>query len=39
MSFKYINQIPTAEDIIRDIPLPDSLKEIKSQRDKEIKEK
>lgn len=38
MSFKYINRIPTAEDIIREIPLPDSLKEIKSQRDKEIKD-
>lgn len=38
MSFKYITKIPTAKEIVSEIPLSDSLKKIKDQRDKEIRD-
>ncbi|AFS78535.1 phospho-2-dehydro-3-deoxyheptonate aldolase AroG [Gottschalkia acidurici 9a] len=38
MSFKYINKIPSPEEIINAIPLEKSLVDIKSKRDKEIRE-
>ena len=38
MSFKYINRIPSAKDIIAEIPLSDALKKIKAERDSEIRD-
>lgn len=37
MSMKFIQRIPTAEEIIEQIPLPDHIKDIKLKRDNEIK--
>ena len=37
MSFKYINKIPSPEEIISDIPLSSELIDLKSKRDSEIK--
>lgn len=38
MSFKYINKIPSPEEIISDIPLEPKLQDLKAKRDNEIKE-
>lgn len=38
MSFKFIKQLPTPEEIRQQIPLPAGLAELKRQRDAEIKE-
>lgn len=38
MSFKYIRNIPSANDIIAEMPVPDMLKSVKKARDKEIKD-
>lgn len=37
MSFKYIRQIPSTEEIFDEIPLDEKLKHIKAQRDAELK--
>lgn len=37
MSFSYIRQIPSAEEIINEIPFPEELSTLKQSRDKEIK--
>lgn len=37
MSMKFVQQIPCVEEIIREIPLPNHIKIIKENRDKEIK--
>ena len=36
MSFQFLNQLPTPEDIKRDYPLSDELKQLKKERDKAI---
>lgn len=36
MSIKFIKQIPSAADIIKQIPLPSHIKEIKAQKDRDI---
>jgi 3-deoxy-7-phosphoheptulonate synthase len=36
MSFEYIQKIPDARDILDSIPIPDDLRKMKSERDKEI---
>lgn len=36
MSFKFMNQLPTPEEIKRDLPLGDKLSAVKAARDKEI---
>ena len=36
MSFTYINPMPTPEEIARELPLTDELKELKQKRDQEI---
>lgn len=38
MSFNYIRQLPTPEEIIEQFPIPEKLKRIKEKRDKEIKD-
>ena len=38
MAFEYIQEIPSADDIIAEIPLPDDLKAIKQARDCEIRD-
>lgn len=38
MSFEYIRNIPSAEEIIAEIPLPENLKKVKEERDKVIKD-
>jgi len=38
MSFKYIRDIPSAEDIIREMPVSGEVKNLKAARDKEIKD-
>lgn len=37
MSMKFIKRIPSAEEVLEHIPLPDHLKEIKKKRDQEIR--
>lgn len=37
MSFKYIREIPSAEELCRQIPVPEELKKLKASRDEEIK--
>ncbi|HDO23234.1 MAG TPA: 3-deoxy-7-phosphoheptulonate synthase [Nitrospirae bacterium] len=37
MGFKYLHKIPEAKEILEAIPLPDNLKKIKSERDREIR--
>ncbi len=37
MSFEYIRRIPDAEEVLKTLPLPEQLKEIKAKRDEEIK--
>lgn len=37
MSMKFIKKIPTAHEIIEEMPLPDHIKEIKRNRDEEIR--
>jgi len=36
MSFEYLRKIPSATEVILEFPLPDNLKKIKRERDKEI---
>ena len=36
MSFEYLRQIPSVNDILTQMPLPESLKKIKNDRDKQI---
>ena len=36
MSFTFLNELPSPEEIKRDYPLSDKLKALKKQRDKEI---
>jgi 3-deoxy-7-phosphoheptulonate synthase len=38
MSFKYIREIPTVNDILKEMPLDDNLKKIKELRDVEIRD-
>lgn len=37
MSFTYVQRIPSAKEILEEIPLPENLKKIKAERDAEIK--
>ncbi len=37
MSFDYIREIPSPEEIIETIPFPDSLKKVKEERDREMR--
>ncbi len=37
MAFNYIRKIPLPEEILSEVPLPEKLKELKRQRDEEIK--
>ncbi len=37
MSFTYVREIPSAEGIIAELPLPEELKKVKAARDEEIK--
>ncbi len=37
MTFHYLHKMPTVEEITRDIPLPEDLKKLKEERDKEIR--
>jgi 3-deoxy-7-phosphoheptulonate synthase len=36
MSFQYVNEMPSVEEILNAMPLPNRLKKIKAQRDEEI---
>ncbi len=36
MSFQYIREMPRVDDILRSIPLPEDLRELKRERDREI---
>ncbi len=36
MSFEYLTKIPSAEEIVSEIPLSDSLRKIKAERDKKV---
>jgi 3-deoxy-7-phosphoheptulonate synthase len=36
MSFQYIHEMPSVKDILKDIPVPDNLKKVKADKDKEI---
>jgi len=38
MSFKYIQEIPTPEDILKELPLGEDLKTLKQERDQAIKD-
>lgn len=38
MGMKFIQKVPTAEEILKDIPLSNHLKEIKEKRDQEIRD-
>ncbi len=38
MAFDYINEIPPADEMLAAIPLPDDLREIKKNRDREIRD-
>ena len=38
MSFKYIRKIPTVEEILAEMSIPEELREVKAQRDQEIKD-
>lgn len=38
MGMKFIQKVPTAEEILKDIPLPNHLKEIKEKRDQDIRD-
>jgi 3-deoxy-7-phosphoheptulonate synthase len=37
MSFTYLNKIPTADQILAEMPLPEDLKQVKKERDAEIR--
>lgn len=37
MSFQYMHEMPSVREILQSIPLPEDLKKIKAERDKEIK--
>ena len=38
MSFEYIRKIPTVEEILAEMPVPEEVHEIKAQRDQELKD-
>lgn len=38
MSFQYLNQLPSPEEIVREYPLPEKLAQLKKQRDAEIRD-
>lgn len=38
MSFQYLNQLPSPEEIVREYPLPEKLAQLKKKRDAEIRD-